>query len=136
MVPTCPDCGERLNLVTGTHQEIDEHFKDEDGKYDGTIPWYRPYSRDQREMFCVFSCRDDKTKGKHKSCWDCEWIVLAGQFNRMCVKHPKHFIRSGWIEDEIEEEKFLGHEGTVADQCPDFQVAKELQDVLDQGRKA
>ena len=115
MVPDCPRCNSPLNLVTGTHQEIDEHFKDKDGKWDGTISWYRPCGR---EKF-GFSSAD------HKSCWDCEWIVVAHQFNRMCVKNPKQHIWSGGAENEMLSSE---SKGTVADQCPEFQVAKELLD--------
>lgn len=51
----------------------------------------------------------------HNSCWDCEFIRVAGQCYRICAIFKKNFIWAGDAENEFFE---LGK--TVADECPAF----------------
>ena len=69
---------------------------------------------------------------EHNSCWDCENIQLAGQFNRRCSKDHSRFIWAGGAENEIENQEWLHGEleeeiagKTLADRCGDYLICKE-----------
>jgi len=61
---------------------------------------------------------------RHKSCWDCDHILLRGQFNRRCVVHLKVFVWSGDSESELLDYPF-GIGNTLADKCPDYVLNSE-----------
>jgi DnaJ-class molecular chaperone len=84
-------------------------------------PWDRPCGRGERSFnragkIAAFS------SSEHKSCWDCEHVMVAEQGNRKCNLFEEAFIWSGHAENELQE---MGK--TVADECPSFQLCSELQ---------
>ena len=61
----------------------------------------------------------------HRSCWDCDFIRVAGGTSRRCSKHRKKHIPLPTLSD-VEEIELFGGKGTVADRCRGFTVAREI----------
>ena len=65
-----------------------------------------------------------KGTDNHKSCWDCEWLQVAGQPNRRCKIHQEQFIFQANAEDELSHYSDDGK--TMADKCSDYLDCKEM----------
>lgn len=85
------------------------------------MSWCRPFRRYGGKSYRALS------SGKHRSCWDCEHLRVAGQPARRCELHQdKHIYSPMDVEREVIEEGDMGYAGSVADRCNDFQVASEF----------
>ena len=71
---------------------------------------------------------------RHRSCWDCDHLRVAGMPRRRCNLHREKHIWSCDADTEAlearNEARDLGEELTVADQCSDFRVAAQLFGVM------